>query len=187
MQRRTQFLVNPQGLAPKTLKEAIVLLEKSSSDFCSQWKNSNILQAVKTSEQAFNALDHIQNELLRHRDEKKENQNWDNSTFKLALDQKVGDFVNNISPVQKCIFSALSDGNATLPTNSVLSDLTLVKALNKLKHRSPKDVKFTVDETNKHTLFIFTNAGMGQPHSISKFDLKMLCDACKVASNILTT
>jgi len=187
MQRRTQFLVNPQGTAPKTLEEAIVLLEKSSIDFCSSWKNSNIQLARKTSEEAFTALDHIQNELLRHRDEKQQNQNWTNSSFKLALDIKVGDLVNNISVVQKSAFSVLPAGSAILPANSSPNDLTLVKALNKLKHRSPKNVNFTVDSTNKHTLFIFTNGGMGQSSSISKFDLKTLCDACKVVSNIITT
>ena len=72
-----------------------------------------------------------------------------------------------------------------MPAHAKLGPLTLVEALNKLKHRDTKAVNFTVSPSGNHVLFIFTIGGMGKPDSIASFDLDVFCNACKMAAQEL--
>ncbi len=178
--RHIKFLVD-QTYTPKSLYDSIRKVGDLSAGFCRSWLSNEIADALATSEEAFQLLDHIQNELLRHRDEKAKQPNWANSPFKLALDARVGDLVDPATPSDESFFSSLSPEQGALPAGTTPTALTLEKALNKLKHRSTTKVKFTIAHSGSHTLFIFANAGMGNQNTISKFKIEDFCKACKAA------
>lgn len=137
--------------------------------------------AIATSEEAFQLLDHIQNELLRHRDDKSNMGGWAADPFKAALDKPVGSLLSPANPADKMFFDSCATGAGTMPPGAVLTALTLVQALNKLKHRRTSAVNFTVATSGAHVLYIFTNAGSGQPDTISTFNIQDFCIACKTA------
>lgn len=96
-----ELLVRPGIKKVKTLLEEIHRFESSSADFCESWTSNHLDDAYEQSEEAFKALDHIQNELLRIRDDNKKDNNWQSSPLKQALDLVVGRIAINISEVEK--------------------------------------------------------------------------------------
>ena len=178
----TELLVATNASAPRTLLESIRLVRNSSSGFCKSWLSQDIPEALATSEEAFGFLDHIQNELLRHRDRLHKSPNWQGSPLQVALQARVGDLVDPVNAAEKAAFQAQTEGNGSIPPGATVKDLRLVDALNKLKHRSPETVKFSVSTTGQHTLLVLTLAGMGHPDTISSFDFDTFCNACKVAA-----
>lgn len=185
MTRSIGFLVNNSGSLPDSLPEAIRLLKNSSLGFCNSWLNEELSEAENTSEEAFGLFDHIQNELLRRKEDKKYENDWSSSPFKIILNESIGEIIKPASVTQKNEFYQLSNGEGKLPENSIVKDLSLMDALNKLKHRDSLLVNFKVIAVNQHKLFFFTNAGNGQPNSISTFDVSVFCSACKKAADIL--
>lgn len=183
--RPIEFLVPPTSSAPRSLPESIRQVGNLSAGFCRSWNSSEIADAHATSEEAFQLLDHIQNELLRRRDERAKLSTWPSDQLKTALDATVGDLLDPASPNDKTFFLNLPPGAGALPTDASLNPLTLAVALNKLKHRSTSAVNFTASATGTHALYIFTNAGMGKPDTISSFDIHVFCSACKVAANAI--
>ena len=179
--RHTEFLVAVNNAAPRSLPESIRQVGNLSAGFCRSWLFNDIPDAQNTSEEAFQLFDHIQNELLRHRDEKSRLPGWPSDPFKVALDATVGDLLDPASLADKAFFQSLSTGAGALPPGASLAPLTLATALNKLKHRSTSDVNFTAASSGAHVLYIFTNAGMGKPDTISSFDVHIFCSACKAA------
>jgi hypothetical protein len=177
-----ELLVAKSPSAPKSLPESIRQVGNLSAGFCRSWLSNEIADATATSEEAFQLLDHIQNELFRHRDEKAKLPGWKADPFKVALDNAVGDLLDPATQNDKAFFLSLCHGAGTLPPGASLAPLTLVAALNKLKHRSTSAVNFTVSPSNAHTLYIFTNAGMGKPDTISSFEIQFFCNACKAAA-----
>ncbi len=183
--RYTEFLVAATNTPPKSLPESIRQVGNLSAGFCRSWLSNEINDALATSEEAFQLLDHIQNELLRHRDEKAKLPSWSTSPFKAALDATVGDLLNPATPSDKSLFLSLSPGAGALPSSTTPAELTLAAALNKLKHRSTSAVNFTASSSGAHVLYIFTKAGMGKPDTISSFDIHVFCNACKVAAGAI--
>ena len=179
-----QFLVNPNGNPPQTLPESFRKLLNLSSGFCRSWTNQDLSDAQATSEEAFELLDHIQNELLRHRDDKKSDPNWSSHPLKVALSVQVGNLIKNATP-HKQNFLSLSPGSGALPASVPVEPLSLEVALNKLKHRAYIAVNFSVTNSNNHLLYIFTNAGMGQPDSISELNMDVFCDVGKQAASAI--
>lgn len=180
--RHIEFLVTPTSFAPRSLPESIRQVGNLSAGFCRSWVSDEIIDAQATSEEAFQFLDHIQNELLRHRDEKAKLPGWPSDPLKTALDATVGHLLDPATPNDKTFFLALPPGEGALPAGASLVPLTLAAALNKLKHRSTSAVNFTVSPAGAHTLYIFTNAGMGKLDTISSFDIHAFCTACKAAA-----
>jgi hypothetical protein len=177
------FMVAPTGSAPRTLTECIRQVGNASAGFCRSWLAHDISDAEATSEEAFELLDHIQNELLRHRDKQSKLTNWQTSPLNAALNVTIGQLLEPASANDKLTFLSQPLGSGIFPSPSLAVPLTLVMALNKLKHRDTNDVNFTV--TNTHTLFIFTNAGMNKPDSISSFDVQGFCNFCKLAAQAI--
>ena len=183
--RNTEFLVAATGQAPQSLFESIRQVSNASAGFCRSWLTQDIPAARATSEEAFELLDHIQNELLRHRDMKSKLPGWPRSPFKAALSANVGQLLDHASTADKANFARQAPGSGAMPMSSAPVLLTLVEALNKLKHRSTNNVNFTVSTSSMHVLFIFTHAGMGRSDSISSFEVQAFCDACKIAAQTI--
>ena len=178
--RIIDFMVAPMASTPRTLTESIRQVGNASAGFCRSWLAKNESDAIATSEEAFGFLDHIQNELLRHRDRQSKMPNWDASPLNAALNANIGELLEPATVNDKKTFQAQQVGLGILPRASQAVPLTLKTALNKLKHRDTNAVNFTASST--HTLFIFTQGGMNKPDSISSFDIQVFCDACKVAA-----
>ncbi|HCE2452851.1 TPA: hypothetical protein NGU14_004504 [Vibrio parahaemolyticus] len=176
-----ELLVQPGMKKAKTLSAEILSLKTSVAGFCESWKEQNLVYAYEQSDMAFRSLDHIQNELLRIRDDKKTDANWQTDSFKQALDLKVGHVLAGVTPQEKVQFSNAKNGAGCLPNSAQITDLTLEVALNKLKHKSNDKVNFKIDDQLGHILYIFTNAGCGQPDSISEIHFKEFCDAANKA------
>lgn len=183
--RYTEFLVAATNSAPRSLSESVRQVGNLSAGFCRSWLTNEIPDALTTSEEAFQLLDHIQNELLRHRDEKSKLLGWSSDPFKLALDAAIGDLLDPATPNDKTFFLSRSPGAGALPPGASPAKLTLAAALNKLKHRSTSAVNFTASLPGAHVLHIFTNAGMGKPDTISCFDIHVFCSACKTAAGAI--
>lgn len=183
--RYTEFLVAATNSAPRTLSESIRQVSNASAGFCRSWITQDISDALATSEEAFELLDHIQNELLRHRDKKSKLPGWSSSAFKAALNVNIGQLLDPASTIDKAHFLAQTPGSGAMPPNSSPAPLTLVEALNKLKHRDTNAVNFTASTSSVHVLFIFTHAGMGRPDTISSFEVPVFCDACKLAEQAI--
>lgn len=181
-ERFTEFLVDKNKAHPKSLTESIRNITNLSAGFCRSWGTQRIQDAIHTSEQAFSELDHLQSELLRHRDERRASTNWSIDPLKLALEKNAGEILTPATQTDIDFFRALPVGQAGLPPNSNTKKLTLVAALNKLKHRSPDDVNFSISDTGAHTLYFYTKPGMSQPGTISCFDVEIFCDACREAA-----
>jgi hypothetical protein len=183
--RPIEFLVSATTKAPLTLLESIRQVSNASAGFCRSWLTKDISDALATSEEAFGLFDHIQNELLRHRDKKSKLHGWMTSPFKAALSQNVGQLLAPALSTDKAHFLAQTPGSGSMPTNSILTPISLVEALNKLKHRDTNAVNFTISASNVHALFIFTHGGMGKPDSISTFEVHTFCNACKIAAQAI--
>lgn len=177
---RPEFLTAlPQG-PPRTLVEAISRLRKQSRDFTSFWNECQIEEASKVSEDAFSMLDHIQNEILRHRDIQAKSPDWSASELKQCLERHVGIIVSSLSVADKERFFSLAQGEGRLPIDCETVPLTLAKALNKLKHRNIL-INFRL-ESGKHILCVFTVGGMGNSDSLCEFDVEGLCIACEATA-----
>ena len=183
--RYTEFLVAATNSAPRSLPESIRQVGNLSAGFCRSWRSNEIPDAHTTSEEAFQLFDHIQNELLRHRDEKSKLPGWSSDPFNVALNTAIGDLLDHATPNDKTFFLSCSPGAGALPPGASLAPLTLATALNKLKHRSTSAVNFTGSPSSAHVLYIFTNAGMGKPDTISSFDVHAFCSACKTAAGAI--
>jgi hypothetical protein len=183
--KNLEFLVAATNTAPKSLPESIRQVGNLSAGFCRSWLSNEITDALTTSEEALQHLDHIQNELLRHRDEKAKLLNWPNSPFKSALETSVGELLAPATPSHKSLFLSLAPGAGAFPSGTSTASLTLAEALNKLKHRNTIAINFTVSSSGQHIFYIFTNAGMGKSDTISKFDVHVFCNACKFAAGTI--
>lgn len=178
------FLVAPSGSVPRTLLGSIRDVGNASAGFCRSWRAKDLESAGATSEEAFSYLDHIQNELLRHRDEKSKQAGWDKSPYFSVLSTPVGKLLQPASEDDKAAFVSRKTGEGQMPEHSA-EPLSLNDALNKLKHRATNLVNFAISADGAHELFIFTTAGMGKPDSISTFDVETFCRACKEAAGLL--
>lgn len=182
-ERYPQFLVDLSGKSPRNLKDAIRRVNNASAGFTQSWANGDLQEALETSQEAFEHFDYIQNELLRQRDVHKANAaTWPTSLFNTALSTTVGQLHNGVTSTNRAWFLGLPQGAGAMPAGATLVPLTLEKALNKLKHRDTVAINFSLYATGGHILYLFTNAGMGQPDSISEIDVLNFCAACKLAA-----
>jgi len=177
-----QFLKNSSSELPRTIEESIRLLKNASVGFCDSWLDGDIDEAKETSVEAFEILDHIQNELLRRRDDLKKENRWSDSQYKVAMGEVVGEIVAIESQQHETNFLQNPVGDASFPDEAIPETLTMEKALNKLKHRVSHGINFNISPAKEHYLYIFTSSGMGQPAAISKIHMKKFCQKCKSAS-----
>ncbi len=187
--RYIQFLVAPTGSSPEDLLRSIKEVGDSSISFCTSWNSGHINDAGTISQNAFKFLNHIQNELIRHRDKKlKESKSsYNNSGFKTALEQKIGLLIDPVNSSQKTAYMNLTEGSGALPIGATFKDLLLVTALNKLKHYAIGGVNFTIDAEGNHILFFFTDSGQGHKETISRFNVQIFCEACRQAVEAINT
>ncbi len=185
-ERYPKFLVDLSGKSPRNLKDSIRRVQNASAGFIQSWEKGDVKEALETSQEAFEHFDYIQNELLRQRDVHRANAvTWPTSLFNTALSNTVGHLHNNVTTTNRAWFLGLSQGAGAMPVGASLVPLTLEKALNKLKHRDTVAVNFSLTASGRHILFLFTNAGMGQPDSISEIDVLNFCAACKSAAQLI--
>ncbi len=178
------FIIDPSGLAPKSLSEAILILRNASSEFCSCWLREARSDQVTgdISERAFAALDHIENELLRRRDDRQS----DRAIFLgAALDKVVGQIIEPVDESTKLFFTNLESGSGKLPTAVMTKPLKLKTALTKIKHRDPNMINFSIGSDREHILYCLTNGGDRYPDTIIRMDIKTFCDACDAAAEVL--
>ena len=178
--RFTEFLIDRTGSAPRNLAESIRRVQDCSSGFRHSWPLRQS-DAYETSQEAFEHLDYIQNELLRRRDAKSNEAGWANSPLKSALNAVVGSIVTNVSSTDEVWFASLIEGQGAIPPNFSPTDASLGVALNKLKHRSTSIFNFSLPPDGRHLVHVFATAGMGQPNSISQIDIDKFGDACRAA------
>lgn len=171
------FLIEDKNVFPKSLLDSLEQISFLSCKFSVNWQQKNIIDAISNSEMAIKHIDHVVNEILRHRDIKNKMTGWEESSFKSALDSIVGEVVDPASRDDKDFFEALEAGKGTLPGSNV-KKLKLSVALNKLKHRDPKNVNFQITASNSHFLYIYATGGMGAKDTISKIDISIFCSAC---------
>lgn len=174
-----KFLKNSSSELPRTVEESIRLLKNASMGFCDSWLDGDIDEAQETSTEAFEMLDHIQNELLRRRDDLKKENRWADSNYKVAMNEVAGEIVTIDSQEEESTFLQSPVGQAGFPNETSPVNLTIEKALNKLKHRVSDGINFNISTASEHYLYILTAAGMGQPASISKIHIKEFCNKCK--------
>ena len=180
----TEFLVDLTGKSPRNLKDSIRRVFNASAGFRQSWLSGEHQEAYETSQEAFEHLDYIQNELLRQRDVHKSNAAmWPTSLFYSALTASVGHMISGVTPADRMWFLNLSQGAGSMPAGSAPTLLTLEKALNKLKHRDLVAINFSLPASGGHTLYLFTNAGMGQLDSLSEIHVSAFCTACKSAAS----
>lgn len=72
-----------------------------------------------------------------------------------------------------------------MPANASAGELTLEKALNRLKHRDAIALNFSFPSSGSDIFYLFTNSNMGQWDSISEIDVLRFCTACKSAAQYL--
>lgn len=181
-ERYPQFLVDPTGKSPRNLTDSIRHVQTASAGFIHYWTNAEEKEAFDTSQEAFEHLDYIQNEILRQRDVHRANgATWPSSLFNSALSTTVGRLYNNATD-HLTWFSKLPVDKGAMPTGAILLPLSLEKALNKLKHRDSVEIRFSISPPATHTLYLFTRFGMGQPDSISEINISEFCTACKSAA-----
>ena len=185
MGKRIEFLVSNPNILPRTIEEAIRLLKNSSAGFCESWLEGDSEEAQETSIEAFEMLDHIQNELLRRRDDLSHQNNFEGSQYKIALNSVVGNIVSLNTEDVLSSYLSQPTGEAAFPIGPAIVDLTLMKALNKLKHRASDGINFNISSDGEHNLFIFTRASMRLPATISKINIKIFCLMCKDAVKAL--
>jgi hypothetical protein len=181
--RSIEFLVDRSGSAPRNLSDSIRQVQNCSSGFRRIWPQGLLQEALETSQDAFEHLDHIQNEILRQRDSHSKQPGWAASPFNTALNAHVGRIVHGVSVAEQSWFASLSEGGGVLPSGSTPALLSLATALNKLKHRSTSIFNFSLPSSGGHFLYVFATAGMGQPDSISEIDVDEFCSACRTAAS----
>jgi hypothetical protein len=171
--------------APRTLSDSIRQLQNTSAGFCRSWAEGDHQGAGAITEDAFKSLDHIQNELLRHRDEHKEAGTWKGSELEAAMTQIVGAFVEGITSAEEQAFIRLPPGEGTFVSAQTRKDLPLMAALNKLKHRAGTAINFDIPPDGRHILYVLTRGGMGKASSICQIDVGVLCASCHAAERAL--
>lgn len=182
-ERYAEFLVDSTGKSPRNLKDCIRRVLNASAGFRQSWLVGDQQDAYETSQEAFENLDYIQNELLRQRDVLKGDlASWPTLPFNATLTNTVGNLFNHVTSSDRAWFLGLPQGQGAMPINATPIALTLEKALNKLKHRHTIALNFSLPSSGSHILYIFTSAGMGQPDSISEIDIVRFCSACKSAA-----
>jgi len=181
-ERYIEFLVDATGKAPRNLKESIRRVRDASAGFRQSWLIGDKQEAYETSQEAFEHLDYIQNELLRQRDVLKMNASWQSSPFKSALALSVGNLINDASLSDRAWFVGLKQGVGAMPANASAVGLSLETALNKLKHRDTIALNFFLPPSGDHILYIYTHGGMGKSDSISEINILAFCSACKTAA-----
>lgn len=182
-ERYIEFLVDSTGKSPRNLKDSIRRVLNASAGFRQSWLVGDKQEAYETSQEAFENLDYIQNELLRQRDVLRGNKaSWPTSPFNAALANPVGYLLKNVTPTDRTWFIGLPQGQGAMPASTAPIALTLEQALNKLKHRDTIALNFSLPSSGSHIFYLFTNAGMGQPDSISEIDVVSFCSACKSAA-----
>ena len=184
-ERFTEFLIDRTGSSPRNLGDSIRRVQNCSAGFRESWNLGNQHDAFQTSQEAFEHLDYIQNEILRQRDVRRNNSSWSTSPFNSALNISVGTFLLDISTAEKNWFTSLNDGDGAMPSGSNPTVLSLGTALNKLKHRSTSVFNFSLPASGGHLLHVFTVAGMGQPDALSEINLQSFCSACKTAASLI--
>ena len=179
--RPIDFLVGLSGKSPRNLAESIRRVKNASAGFLQSWHAGSHAEAYETSQEAFEHLDYIQNELLRQRDVHRMNQAiWQNSLFRLALQRPVGSIVKDLQPPDSAWFASLALGYGALPVGVTPTPLTLETALNKLKHRDTIAVNFSASPI--HALFVNTSASMNQKESLCEISVLVLCQECLAAA-----
>ncbi|MFY1713618.1 hypothetical protein [Tritonibacter mobilis] len=177
----TEFLVNGGGRGFSNVEDAIEKLENLSIVFTNRWQRNEFLAAGKASGEAMICFDHIIGELMRLRDSRKASIGYSDTNFAQALAMISGRSKPNASQADVADITA-SPGTGRLPTPAPIVDISLEKALNKIKHRDPTAMNFRFDADRHILVFCALNTN-GSLESIVELDVLSFCEKCRGAAS----
>lgn len=157
------------------IKESSNTLRVCSSEFIKFYKNNSLKNANIVSEEALKCFDFIVNEILRFRDDHRENVNFRNSDFQRSLGEDCGEMYQpaNVTERQSIITTPI------LPNPN--SDICFEKLITKFKHREKRNMNFRIEADNSHIIIFSVKEFYSTPASIVEFDVQ---DFCQKAENV---
>jgi hypothetical protein len=179
----TEFLVVGNGRGFSNIEDAIEKLENLSMIFKGRWQSNQLQQAGKASEEAMICFDHVIGELMRIRDSRKVDPNYSSSNFANSMAAVSGRSKPNASPSDVACITA-APGNAILPASALITDISLEKALNKVKHRHPSAMNFRID-ADRHIFVFCALSTNGSLESIVELDVLSFCEKCRDAAKAI--
>jgi hypothetical protein len=178
-----EYLTGLQNQGFKSLRESIFELKNTSIIFVHSWKNQDLFRAGQVSEAAMISLDHIVNEILRKRDELKNDSKYKGSRFENYMNAYCGFEVSPVSISDKKQLMSIGPGLGALPR--VGQKIAFVKLLNKIKHRRAREANFRIGNNDEHYFLIIIDAAMGEDDTIVEFEVNDFCEKCNCVSNIV--
>jgi hypothetical protein len=179
----TEFLVVGNGRGFSNIEDAIEKLENLSLIFTRRWQSNQLQQAGKASEEAMICFDHVIGELMRIRDSRKQDPKYASSNFATSMAAVSGRSKPNASQSDVAIITAVP-GNAGLPASPLITDISLEKALNKVKHRHPAAMNFRID-ADRHVFVFCALSTSGSLESIVELDVLSFCEKCRDAAKAI--
>jgi hypothetical protein len=172
-----------QGGSP-SINESIYKLQNTSVLFCSAWQAlpPDYVRAARVSACAMEHLDHIVNEILRARDTKLAVGTYANSRLETELNIARGQMESPVTLAQQQAMINAGPGRGRLPGAG--TPITLVKLLNKIKHRHHNSANFRIDG-NRHIFVVNVDKPNKMPDSIVEFDVLLFRQHCSNVSQHL--
>ena len=182
----SEFLLGLPNARKPTLSEAINNLQDASSLFVSGYTNRDIDQAERATVVAMRAFDFIVGEIMRCRDQQKENGSYPNSYFEAAMNSLTGKMVAPVTRAEHQAVVTAGPGNGRLPSNLTPSiDISAEKVLNKIKHKHPGFANFRI-QNGRHIFIICPDKPSGGgPDSVVEFDVQDFCKQCRKIAAVM--
>lgn len=178
----TDFLIGRHGSTPSNLPEAIGNLEDTSLVFMSRWNKGDLQRAGDVSKQAMALLDFIANELLREEVYRKGASAYSGTPFAIEMARSCGQGVTGTTLADQCDMVQAGPGNGQVPMHlGPVSNPSLHRLLNKVKHRNPDLMNFRIN-AGKHIFIICSDQTGGGAEGIYEFDVAEFCSRCRTAA-----
>lgn len=183
------FLINGNPSSPSYLVDSIERLEQCSIAFMDALAHSpqDFQVAGQVSNAAVQHLDHIVNEIMRNRDQLKSARAYNSSPLKSLLERSAG---LSVSPVtrsnQNDLRGRLAPGSGNLNfIRTTPSPISMVKLLNKIKHRRTDSINYRIESPGNHALLVGVDTPDGNPDCIAEFFISDFCAHCKSIAQVL--
>jgi len=176
------FLINSNPSSPSSLADCIRELKQCSLIFMGALADSpqDFQMAHDVSNTAVQYLDHIVNEIMRHRDQLKSESAYNASPLKPLLERNAGLSVSPVTRIHQNQLPTLGSGNGNLNfIGTTASPINMVRLLNKIKHRRIDSMNFRIESPNRHALLVAVDTPSGHPDCIVEFFISDFCAHCK--------
>lgn len=182
----SDFLLGRANAPVPTLNDVINSLHDASVLFVSGYKRNNTSQTNRATAIAVQAFDFIVGEIMRCRDHRKADGNYENSRFETEMNVLTGKMVAPVTRVEhQAVFDA-GPNNGYLPTHlRTPVMITAEKLLNKIKHRHPTYANFRI--VNDIHIFVICpdKPSGGGPDSVVEFEVENFCDQCRKIAAVM--